>query len=220
MTEGPDIGARLFELRDERDWTQDELAKEAGISHTTIVGIETGRITQPRTATLRRLARAFDMSLEQFIRVGEERRSVKRVSEEELKRAVYRLTTFNEKRQQEIEARKAGEEIADTTWRYEVESTERSLTEDFEEQGILEFVKEVNQRRLLASDEARWLSLLFAEAFTVMIFRTDLARLLTGLTEAHTEVQTRRETGRGVAMLEEYLRHEAPEGGAWLRSAE
>jgi transcriptional regulator with XRE-family HTH domain len=66
VTEGPDIGARLFELRDDRDWTQDELAAEAGISHTTIVGIETGRIKHPRKATLRRLARAFGMSLEEF----------------------------------------------------------------------------------------------------------------------------------------------------------
>jgi len=65
-----DLGERLLALRDERDWTQTDLEAESGVSHTTIVGIETGRISNPRTATLRRLARAFGMSLEEFL--GEE----------------------------------------------------------------------------------------------------------------------------------------------------
>jgi transcriptional regulator with XRE-family HTH domain len=66
MSETPDIGARLFELRDSRGWTQDKVAEEAGVSHTTVVGLETGRIKDPRTVTLRRLARAFDMDLDEF----------------------------------------------------------------------------------------------------------------------------------------------------------
>ena len=66
MTAGVDLGARLFELRDGRSWTQRALEEKSGVSHTTIAGIETGRITNPRTSTLRRLARAFGMSLEEF----------------------------------------------------------------------------------------------------------------------------------------------------------
>ena len=70
MDKPHDIGARLFELRDSRAWTQDKLATEAGVSHTTVVGIETGRIEQPRMVTLRRLARAFDMDLDEFLGKG------------------------------------------------------------------------------------------------------------------------------------------------------
>lgn len=66
MSEDIDLGARLFELRDEREWPQRVLEEISGVSHTTIAGIETGRIRNPRSATLRRLARAFDMSLEEF----------------------------------------------------------------------------------------------------------------------------------------------------------
>jgi transcriptional regulator with XRE-family HTH domain len=70
VAEPHDIGARLFELRESKEWTQDKLAEEAGVSHTTIVGIETGRIKEPRKVTLRRLARAFDMELDEFLGKG------------------------------------------------------------------------------------------------------------------------------------------------------
>ena len=66
MNEGAAIGERLFELRDERGWTQKELAKLSGVSHTTIVHLETGQIGKPRMPTLRRLAKAFGMSVEEF----------------------------------------------------------------------------------------------------------------------------------------------------------
>lgn len=72
MSETSDIGARLLELRDARGWTQDKVAEEAGVSHTTVVGLETGRIKQPRTVTLRRLARAFNMDLNEFLGKGVE----------------------------------------------------------------------------------------------------------------------------------------------------
>lgn len=58
-----DIGARVFELREQLDWSQMKLAEEAGVSHTTIVHVETGQVT-PRPSTLRRIARGFGISVE------------------------------------------------------------------------------------------------------------------------------------------------------------
>lgn len=40
-------------------WTQARLAEEAGVSPTTISGIESGRISRPHFGTLRKLARAL-----------------------------------------------------------------------------------------------------------------------------------------------------------------
>ncbi len=42
-------------------WTQRRLAEEAGVSPTTVSGIETRRIVRPRFGTLHRLARALDV---------------------------------------------------------------------------------------------------------------------------------------------------------------
>lgn len=55
------IGARLVEVRSERMWTQARLAREAGVSPTTVTGIETGRISRPHFGTLSKLARALDV---------------------------------------------------------------------------------------------------------------------------------------------------------------
>lgn len=63
---GAAIGERLWELRDERGWSQKGLANLSGVSHVTIVHLETGRIGNPRMPTLRRLARAFGMTVEEF----------------------------------------------------------------------------------------------------------------------------------------------------------
>jgi hypothetical protein len=148
--------------------------------------------------------------------VDEEQRTARRVSEEELRRAVDHLKTFNEKWRQEIAARKTGEELATPTWAYEVEATQRSLTEDFEEQGIIEYVKAVNQGRHLASDVVRWLSLLFEEEFTTMLIRVAQANLLAGLTEGQIYVQK----ARGFSALENWQRHVAPEAAAQRKSTE
>jgi transcriptional regulator with XRE-family HTH domain len=59
--EGPDIGVRLIRIRRLRMWTQGRLAKEAGVSPTTVSGIETGRIARPHFGTLQKLAQALDL---------------------------------------------------------------------------------------------------------------------------------------------------------------
>lgn len=62
-----DLGERLLLYRDARGWSQERTAVEAGISPTTITHIETGQNPNPRRVTLRRLARAFGVSLEEFL---------------------------------------------------------------------------------------------------------------------------------------------------------
>ena len=53
------IGTNLTVIRERRMWTQVRLAEEAGVSPTTVSGIETGRISRPHFGTLRRLANAL-----------------------------------------------------------------------------------------------------------------------------------------------------------------
>src|SRR5215217_2344944 len=60
-------GKNLAALREWRMWTQVRLAEEAGISPTTVSGIENGRISRPRFGTLRKLARALGVDPEEFI---------------------------------------------------------------------------------------------------------------------------------------------------------
>lgn len=54
-----DIGKRLQNLRRSRMWTQRRLAEEAGVSPTTVSGIETGRLSKPHFGTLRKIARVL-----------------------------------------------------------------------------------------------------------------------------------------------------------------
>src|SRR5215203_1380400 len=60
-----EIGERVFELRDARGWSQVELAERAGINPATVTHVETGKV-QPRLGTLRRLARAFGVDVEEL----------------------------------------------------------------------------------------------------------------------------------------------------------
>jgi len=50
-----------------RMWTQARLAKEAGISPTTVSGIETGKIGRPHFGTLGKLARALGVTPEELL---------------------------------------------------------------------------------------------------------------------------------------------------------
>ena len=67
MSKTATMSERIFEVRDERGWSQRRLAAESGISQTTIVHLETGQITEPRRPTLRRIARALDMTVEELL---------------------------------------------------------------------------------------------------------------------------------------------------------
>src|SRR5215204_1659853 len=54
-----DVGERLESIRRLRMWTQVRLAREAGVSPTTVSAIETGKIGRPHFGTLDKLARAL-----------------------------------------------------------------------------------------------------------------------------------------------------------------
>ena len=60
-------GRNLAALREGRMWTQIRLAEEAGISPTTVSGIESGRISRPHFGTLRKLAMALGVEPEELL---------------------------------------------------------------------------------------------------------------------------------------------------------
>jgi transcriptional regulator with XRE-family HTH domain len=63
----PDIGKRVENVRRLRMWTQARLAQEAGLSPTTVSGIETGKIGRPHFGTLDKLARALGVAPEELL---------------------------------------------------------------------------------------------------------------------------------------------------------
>jgi transcriptional regulator with XRE-family HTH domain len=63
----PDIGERVQNVRRMRMWTQAKLAHEAGVSPTTVSGIETGKIGRPHFGTLGKLARALGVAPEELL---------------------------------------------------------------------------------------------------------------------------------------------------------
>lgn len=65
--DGSGIGERLQSIRRLRTWTQGRLAEEAGVSPTTVSGIETGRIARPHFGTLHKLARALEVDPKIFL---------------------------------------------------------------------------------------------------------------------------------------------------------
>jgi HTH-type transcriptional regulator/antitoxin HipB len=57
-----ELGIRVRELREQRQWSQKDLAKRAGMSQPAVARFEAGG-TMPTLAILDRMARAFDMRL-------------------------------------------------------------------------------------------------------------------------------------------------------------
>lgn len=67
------VGRNLVEVREGRMWTQVRLAREAGVSPTTVSGIESGRISRPHFGTLRKLAGALGVEPERLLSSNAER---------------------------------------------------------------------------------------------------------------------------------------------------
>ena len=65
------IGERLLRARRLKMWTQGRLAGEAGVSPTTVSGIENGRISSPHFGTVRKLARALSVDPSGLLSAGE-----------------------------------------------------------------------------------------------------------------------------------------------------
>jgi transcriptional regulator with XRE-family HTH domain len=62
-----DIGKRVENVRRLRMWTQARLAQEAGVSPTTVSGIETGKVGRPHFGTLGKLALALGVAPEELL---------------------------------------------------------------------------------------------------------------------------------------------------------
>jgi|SRR5215210_2104934 len=61
------VRKNLAALRELRMWTQVRLAEEAGVSPTTVSGIENGRISRPHFGTVRKLAVALRVEPEDLL---------------------------------------------------------------------------------------------------------------------------------------------------------
>ena len=62
-----DIGERVQDVRRLRMWTQARLAKEAGVSPTTLSAIESGKIGRPHFGTIGKLAGALRVAPEELL---------------------------------------------------------------------------------------------------------------------------------------------------------
>lgn len=58
---------KLKEMRKKRKMTQMELSKKSGVSHPTIVRLESGKPADVKLGTLRKLASALDCKLQIFL---------------------------------------------------------------------------------------------------------------------------------------------------------
>ena len=61
------IGENVSRLRDERGWTQEELATLMGVKQNHISAIETGKLVDPRASTIEKLARALGVSVDALL---------------------------------------------------------------------------------------------------------------------------------------------------------
>jgi len=59
-------GACIRKLRDERDWSQEELAERAGLHRTYVSAVERG-VRNPTITVLERLATALDVTLSEML---------------------------------------------------------------------------------------------------------------------------------------------------------
>ena len=66
------VANRLREVRDERRWTQADLAARVGVSRQTINSIETGRF-EPSLSLALKLARLIDVPVETLFSLAEEK---------------------------------------------------------------------------------------------------------------------------------------------------
>jgi len=57
----------LKKLRNKKGWSQEKLAREAGISYQTLIKIEQNRIKNPRLETLIKIAKALGVSLDKLV---------------------------------------------------------------------------------------------------------------------------------------------------------
>ena len=67
MSSGNSHLKNLKRLRLKKGWSQERLAREAGISYITLVKIERGNIQNPKLETLMKLAGALGVSIDKLV---------------------------------------------------------------------------------------------------------------------------------------------------------
>ncbi|MBL8797202.1 MAG: helix-turn-helix transcriptional regulator [Planctomycetia bacterium] len=67
----PPFGQRLAALRSQRYWTQDMLADQSGLSRGIIQALEQGVRANPCLATVLRLAKALNVTLDELIHLDD-----------------------------------------------------------------------------------------------------------------------------------------------------
>jgi len=62
------IGKNIKKLRKQKGLSQDRLSKLADISYNTVIKLESGGITNPSIDTLRKLAKALNVSVDDLLK--------------------------------------------------------------------------------------------------------------------------------------------------------
>lgn len=57
----------LVKMRKKKDWSQEKLAREAGISYNTLIKIERGGIKNPKIETVVKLANALETTIDELV---------------------------------------------------------------------------------------------------------------------------------------------------------
>jgi transcriptional regulator with XRE-family HTH domain len=57
----------LKKFRTEKGWSQEKLAREAGISYQTVIKIERGNIENPKIETILKLSKALNIPIDKLI---------------------------------------------------------------------------------------------------------------------------------------------------------
>jgi transcriptional regulator with XRE-family HTH domain len=65
-------GEKLRRVRDEHLLSQRELAEKAGLSPTTILKLEAGRVAEPHPRTIRKLAQALEVDPREIVKGAED----------------------------------------------------------------------------------------------------------------------------------------------------
>jgi transcriptional regulator with XRE-family HTH domain len=67
MSNGNSHLKNLKKLRTKKGWSQEKLAREAGISYQTLIKIERGYVRNPKLETLIKLAQALGVSIDKLL---------------------------------------------------------------------------------------------------------------------------------------------------------
>lgn len=67
MSKDYPLSKNLKKLREKKGLSQDRLAKLADVANNTIIKIEQGENINPRLDTLKKIAKAFDVSVDELI---------------------------------------------------------------------------------------------------------------------------------------------------------